>query len=76
MKQYLRCIKSKRGVNDEECRQLSKGYLQCRMDRNLMAPDSMRNLGFQSVEDQAQDAMRAQVKADLDAEQEANKRRE
>lgn len=76
MKQYLRCIKSKRGVNDEECRQLSKGYLQCRMDRNLMAPDSMRNLGFQSAEDQAQDAMRAQVKAELDAKQEANKRRE
>ncbi|KAF2214963.1 hypothetical protein CERZMDRAFT_95339 [Cercospora zeae-maydis SCOH1-5] len=70
MKQYLRCIKSKRGVNDEECRQLSKSYLQCRMDRNLMAPDSMRNLGFQDA-DEKQDAMKAKVKAELDAEERA-----
>ncbi len=33
MKQYLRCLRSHRGINDDECRQLSKGYLQCRMDR-------------------------------------------
>ena len=46
MKQYLACIKANRGVPDERCRELSKGYLQCRMDRNLMAHDSMRNLGF------------------------------
>lgn len=70
MKQYLRCIKSKRGVNDEECRQLSKSYLQCRMDRNLMAPDSMRNLGF-GDEDERQEAMKAKVKAELDAEEKA-----
>ncbi|EMD00928.1 hypothetical protein BAUCODRAFT_81816 [Baudoinia panamericana UAMH 10762] len=47
MKQYLKCLRSHRGVNDDECRELSKSYLQCRMERNLMAPDSMRNLGFQ-----------------------------
>lgn len=46
MKEYLKCLRSHRGVNDEVCRQLSKNYLQCRMERNLMAPDSMRNLGF------------------------------
>lgn len=46
MKKYLACIKTARGVNSPECRELSKSYLQCRMDRNLMAPDSMRNLGF------------------------------
>lgn len=49
MKQYLACIKSARGVNSEECRRLSQGYLQCRMDRNLMAVDSMRNLGFEDL---------------------------
>lgn len=75
---YLRCIKSHRGSNDPECRELSKSYLSCRMDRyvdhstdplatplsyseqgysehitylhrdnrNLMAPDSFKNLGF------------------------------
>ncbi|SMR45336.1 unnamed protein product [Zymoseptoria tritici ST99CH_3D1] len=46
MKEYLKCLRSHRGVNDDACRQLSKNYLQCRMERNLMAPDSMRNLGF------------------------------
>ncbi|EUC47484.1 hypothetical protein COCMIDRAFT_89980 [Bipolaris oryzae ATCC 44560] len=46
MMSYLRCIKSHRGSNDPECRNLSKSYLSCRMDRNLMAPDSFKNLGF------------------------------
>ncbi|KAK1527494.1 CHCH domain-containing protein [Colletotrichum costaricense] len=35
-----------RGVNDAECRDLAKSYLACRMDRNLMAKDEFRNLGF------------------------------
>ncbi|PKY06084.1 putative cytochrome c oxidase assembly protein Cox19 [Aspergillus campestris IBT 28561] len=43
---YLKCIKSSRGVNDEECRKLAKGYLGCRMDKNLMAPDDFKNLGL------------------------------
>ena len=30
---YLRCLKSAKGVNDEECRVLAKGYLKCRMDK-------------------------------------------
>lgn len=46
MLSYLRCIKSHRGTNDTECRNLSKSYLSCRMDRNLMAPDTFKNLGF------------------------------
>lgn len=46
MKQYLKCIRGAKGVNSEECRRLSQGYLNCRMERNLMARDSMRNLGF------------------------------
>ncbi|KAH9827152.1 Cytochrome c oxidase assembly protein COX19 [Teratosphaeria destructans] len=33
MKQYLRCLRSQRGTPSEECRELSKAYLQCRMDR-------------------------------------------
>ncbi|KAK1724558.1 CHCH domain-containing protein [Colletotrichum acutatum] len=43
---YLECIKKVRGVNDAECRDLAKSYLACRMDRNLMAKDEFRNLGF------------------------------
>lgn len=30
---YLKCLKLQRGVNDDECRLLAKGYLACRMDK-------------------------------------------
>ncbi|KAF2706919.1 hypothetical protein K504DRAFT_493248 [Pleomassaria siparia CBS 279.74] len=51
MASYLRCLRSHRGTNDPECRNLSKSYLSCRMDRNLMAPDSFKNLGFSDGDD-------------------------
>ena len=54
---YLRCLKKPRsspdngkiqaGINDEECRLIAKDYLQCRMDKNLMARDEMKNLGLE-----------------------------
>ncbi|KAH8693258.1 putative cytochrome c oxidase assembly protein Cox19 [Talaromyces proteolyticus] len=47
---YLKCLKSQRGVNDEQCRKLAKGYLGCRMDKNLMAPDEFKNLGLEFSE--------------------------
>ena len=53
---YLKCLKKARpspdsprvqaGVNDEKCRLIAKDYLQCRMDKNLMAKDDMKNLGL------------------------------
>lgn len=46
MTTYLRCIRARRGEPGPECRELSRGYLQCRMDNGLMAVDEMRNLGF------------------------------
>ncbi|CAK7268118.1 Cytochrome c oxidase assembly protein cox19 [Sporothrix epigloea] len=48
---YLNCIKRVRGVNEDECRSLAKSYLGCRMDRNLMAKDDFKNLGFQEPKD-------------------------
>lgn len=51
MTKYLSCIKKVKGVNDEECRNLAKSYLACRMDRNLMAKDDFKNLGFASDSD-------------------------
>lgn len=33
MTKYLSCMKKVRGLNDEECRDLAKAYLSCRMDR-------------------------------------------
>ncbi|KAI5780503.1 hypothetical protein EDC01DRAFT_668323 [Geopyxis carbonaria] len=47
MESYLSCLKKSRGTNETECRLLAKAYLQCRMDRQLMAKDSWGNLGFQ-----------------------------
>lgn len=48
---YLKCLKSNRGVNQDECRLLARGYLSCRMDRNLMARDEWRNLGLPEPDD-------------------------
>jgi hypothetical protein len=33
MASYLTCMKKVRGVNEDECRELAKAYLSCRMDR-------------------------------------------
>jgi cytochrome c oxidase assembly protein subunit 19 len=33
MKSYLSCMKKVRGVNEDECRDLAKSYLACRMDQ-------------------------------------------
>lgn len=59
MTSYLSCIKTHRGQNDEECRQLSKAYLKCRMDRNLMAVDEMKNLGYGDKQDSVKDGNEA-----------------
>ncbi|KAI1845627.1 hypothetical protein JX266_008238 [Neoarthrinium moseri] len=46
MQTYLNCLKKVKGHNDPACRELAKNYLTCRMDRNLMAKDDFKNLGF------------------------------
>ncbi|TVY54174.1 Cytochrome c oxidase assembly protein COX19 [Lachnellula cervina] len=46
MMNYLSCIKKVKGTNEAECRSIAKTYLSCRMDRNLMAKDEFKNLGF------------------------------
>jgi cytochrome c oxidase assembly protein subunit 19 len=45
MTAYLGCMSSARGAN-ARCREDARAYLECRMARNLMARDEMRNLGF------------------------------
>ena len=42
---FLQCLKAN---NDDyfPCRELSKAYLQCRMDKGLMAKEDMKGLGF------------------------------
>ncbi|EXB74553.1 hypothetical protein L484_026250 [Morus notabilis] len=49
-KEYLNCLKSF-GHQSEKCRHLSKKYLQCRMEKNLMAKQDMSELGFGKEDD-------------------------
>ncbi|CAL4929067.1 unnamed protein product [Urochloa decumbens] len=49
-KDYLACLKST-GFQSEKCRQFSKKYLECRMERNLMAKQDISELGFRNVEE-------------------------
>ncbi|WOL13413.1 cytochrome c oxidase assembly protein COX19-like [Canna indica] len=44
-KEYISCLKSS-GHQSEKCRHLSKKYLECRMQRNLMAKQDLSELGF------------------------------
>lgn len=46
MKAYLACIKKVKGVNEDQCRDIAKAYLTCRMDKyvlsTLLAPEGHR----------------------------------
>ncbi|XP_031475322.1 uncharacterized protein LOC116247331 [Nymphaea colorata] len=44
-KQYIDCLKTYK-YQSEKCRHLSKKYLECRMERNLMAKQDITELGF------------------------------
>lgn len=45
MVRYMRCLRD-HAHNNTECRVASKEYLECRMERNLMAKEDLANLGF------------------------------
>lgn len=61
MSQYLSCIKKVKGVNRDECRELAKTYLACRMDKNLMARDDFKNLGFQDSKENSTSGKAADI---------------
>ncbi|CAI5468324.1 unnamed protein product [Closterium sp. Yama58-4] len=48
MREYMDCLKQ-HGNQSDKCRDIAKKYLQCRMDRNLMAPQNLSELGFDST---------------------------
>ncbi|KAM0865498.1 hypothetical protein ACQ4PT_043206 [Festuca glaucescens] len=48
-KDYLACLKST-GSQSEKCRIFSRKYLECRMERNLMAKQDMSELGFSNAD--------------------------
>lgn len=43
--QYMACLKE-HGGDAEACQAVAKRYLQCRMERNLMAQQDLKELGF------------------------------
>lgn len=46
---YLKCLQ-KTDCENASCRDLAKKYLQCRMDKQLMAKEEWSKLGFQDSE--------------------------
>ena len=48
MKLYLSCLKENKS-DHHGCRDQSKGYLQCRMDKDLMMKEDLNGLGFGDV---------------------------
>ncbi|KAA0725363.1 Cytochrome c oxidase assembly protein COX19 [Triplophysa tibetana] len=47
---YMRCLRSNR-FDNSRCREESKEYLECRMDRQLMAKEPLEKLGFKDLVD-------------------------
>ncbi|XP_067939188.1 uncharacterized protein [Watersipora subatra] len=45
MMKYMNCLNDK-DMENGQCRDLSKDYLQCRMDHNLMTKEDWRYLGY------------------------------
>ena len=45
---YLKCLHANE-LDSSGCRIIARDYLQCRMDNNLMAQESMEDLGFADV---------------------------
>lgn len=50
MEKYMSCLSKSDDVH-HKCKELSKGYLQCRMDRQLMSRENLNNMGY--AEDKA-----------------------
>ncbi|KAG0255438.1 Cytochrome c oxidase assembly protein cox19 [Actinomortierella ambigua] len=49
MQAYLSCLKENQN-NNGKCREFSREYLECRMQRGLMGRDSFDNLGYGDLE--------------------------
>ncbi|KAJ0680259.1 putative cysteine alpha-hairpin motif superfamily [Helianthus annuus] len=58
-KEYISCLKTS-GHKSEICRHLSKKYLECRMEKNLMAKQDMSELGFRTDDKSQESNMKIQ----------------
>ena len=70
--EYLECLKAHQ-AEGEACQGVAKRYLECRMERNLMAKQDLSTLGFSSARDAAAAAAAAPAEAGSGA---AEKRKE
>ncbi|CAI8034907.1 Cytochrome c oxidase assembly protein COX19, partial [Geodia barretti] len=50
MMKFLSCLKEK-GSDNSLCRDESRAYLQCRMDRDLMTKEDFRKLGYKEPDE-------------------------
>lgn len=46
MTAYLKCLREKSKGDHFPCKKLSRSYLQCRMDKDLMAKENLDELGL------------------------------
>lgn len=49
IKEYMSCLK-KKSSDHFSCRELSRKYLECRMDKNLMEKENLDDLGLGKLE--------------------------
>jgi len=47
-KNYMNCIKSNSGASTK-CRNETKQYMECRMNKDLMEKQELKNLGLQNI---------------------------
>ncbi|XP_033729675.1 cytochrome c oxidase assembly protein COX19-like [Pecten maximus] len=50
MMKYMSCLKTHKQENDK-CRIQAKDYLECRMNKNLMAKENWSKLGYRDMDD-------------------------
>jgi cytochrome c oxidase assembly protein subunit 19 len=55
MQLYMACLKEN-GSTSTPCRDLSRDYLDCRMNKGLMEKDEWKNLGLANVDDKSANA--------------------
>ncbi|EFA82152.1 hypothetical protein PPL_04572 [Heterostelium album PN500] len=49
MNAYLKCLAENKNQS-RQCAELSKFYLQCRMDKGLMAREEIENFGYEEIQ--------------------------
>ncbi|XP_015732023.1 cytochrome c oxidase assembly protein COX19 [Coturnix japonica] len=52
---FMQCLRDS-GFESGPCRQSAMAYLQCRMDRQLMADEPLEKLGFKDLMDEKSEA--------------------